>query len=95
MALRELLRELNRVPEPAQAGPDVLVTVFGAEQQSASARVADRLRRRGVAVELALIIGPDEAEAGTVLVKDLRRRQQEHLPAAELDALADRLRGRA
>ena len=109
MALLELLRELDRVPEPAQAGPDVLVTVFGAEQQQASARVADLLRRRGVAVELAvdagqrlerqlrhadrvgarfaLIIGPDEAAAGTVLVKDLLRRQQEHLPAGDTDAL--------
>ena len=117
MALLELLRELDRVPAPARSGPDVLVTVFGAEQQQASARVADRLRRRGVAVELALdpgqrlerqlrradrvgarlalIIGPDEAAAGTVLVKDLRQRQQEHLPAADTDALVDRLVSRA
>ena len=117
MALLELLRELDRVPAPAQSGPDVLVTVFGPEQQEASARVADRLRRRGVAVELALdpgqrlerqlrhadrvgarlalIIGPDEADAGTVLVKDLLRRQQEHLPAADIDALVDRLVSRA
>lgn len=58
MALLELLRELDRVPAPASAGPDVLVTVFGAEQQHASARIADRLRRRGVAVELAL--DPDQ-----------------------------------
>ena len=86
MALLELLRELDRVPEPAQAGPDVLVTVFGVEHQEASARVAARLRRQGVEVELAvdpdqrlerqlrhadrvgarfaLIIGPDEADAG-------------------------------
>ena len=117
MALLELLRELDRVPAPAPSGPDVLVTVFGPEQQEASARVADRLRRRGVAVELALdpaqrlerqlrhadrvgarfalIIGPDEAEAGTVLVKDLRQRQQERLPAGDTDALIDLLLGRA
>jgi len=117
MALLELLRELDRVPAPARSGPDVLVTVFGPEQQEASARVAGRLRRRGVAVELALdpgqrlerqlrhadrvgarfalIIGPDEAAAGTVLVKDLRQRQQEHLPAGDTDALIDRLVSRA
>ncbi len=113
MALLELLRELDRVPAPARSGPDVLVTVFGPEQQQASARIADRLRRRDVAVELALdpgqrlerqlrhadrvgarlalIIGPDEAEAGTVLVKDLLRRQQEHVPAGDTDALIDLL----
>ena len=113
MALLELLRELDRVPAPARAAPDVLVTVFGAEQQQASARIADRLRRHGVAVELALdpgqrlerqlrhadrtgaryalIIGPDEAAAGTVLVKDLTERRQEHLPADDADALAARL----
>ena len=117
MALLELLRELDRVPAPARSGPDVLVTVFGPEQQEASARVADRLRRRGVAVELALdpgqrlerqlrhadrvgarlalIIGPDEADAGTVLVKDLRQRRQEHLPAGDTDALIDLLLSRA
>ena len=117
MALLELLRELDRVPEPRQSGPDVLVTVFGAEQQPASARVADGLRRRGVAVELALdpaqrlerqlrhadrvgarfalIIGPDEEAAGTVLVKDLLRRQQEHLPAGDTGVLVDRLVSRA
>ena len=117
MALLELLRELDRVPEPGQSGPDVLVTVFGAEQQPASARVADGLRRRGVAVELALdpaqrlerqlrhadrvgarfalIIGPDEEAAGTVLVKDLLRRQQEHLPAGDTGVLVDRLVSRA
>ena len=113
MALLELLRELDRVPAPARAAPDVVVTVFGAEQQQASARIADRLRRHGVAVELALdpgqrlerqlrhadrtgaryalIIGPDEAAAGTVLVKDLTERRQEHLPADDADALAARL----
>ena len=113
MALLELLRELDRVPAPARAAPDVLVTVFGAEQQQASARIADRLRRHGVAVELALdpgqrlerqlrhadrtgaryalIIGPDEAAAGTVLVKDLTERRQEHLPADDAGALAARL----
>ena len=117
MALLELLRELDRVPAPARSGPDVLVTVFGPEQQQASARVADRLRRRGVAVELALdpaqrlerqlrhadrvgarfalIIGPDEEDAGTVLVKDLLRRQQEHLPAGDAGALVERLVSRA
>ena len=117
MALLELLRELDRVPEPARSGPEVLVTVFGPEQQEASARVAGRLRRRGVAVELALdpaqrlerqlrhadrvgarfalIIGPDEADAGTVLVKDLTQRRQEHLPAGDTDALIDLLLGRA
>ena len=116
MALLELLRELDRVPASAQAGPEVLVTVFGAEQQQASARIAERLRRRGMAVEIvldpgqrlerqlrhadrvgaryALIIGPDEAADGTVLVKDLRERQQEHLPADDTDALVDRLDGR-
>ena len=115
MALLELLREVDRVPEPAQAGPDVLVTVFGAEQQRASARIAEGLRRRGVAAEIALdpgqrlerqlrhadrvgarfalIVGPDEAAAGTVLVKDLFRRQQEHLPAGDTDALVARLAG--
>ena len=113
MALLELLRELDRVPAPARAAPDVLVIVFGAEQQQASARIADRLRRHGLAVELALdpgqrlerqlrhadrtgaryalIIGPDEAAAGTVLVKDLTERRQEHLPADDADALAARL----
>ena len=115
LALLELLRDRDRAPAPAPAGPDVLVTVFGADQQAASARMADRLRRRGVAVELALdpgqrlerqlrhadrtgaryalIIGPDEAAAGTVLVKDLTRRRQEHAPAGDLEALAARLRG--
>ena len=94
-----------------------MVTVFGPEQQTASARLADGLRRRGVAVELcldagqrldrqlkhadrlaaryALIIGPDEATGGTVVVKDLRRRTQESVSADDLDALAAQLRAGA
>lgn len=43
-------------------------------------------------VRFAIIIGPEEAAAGTLIVKDLCRGQQEHLPAGDLDALADRLR---
>ena len=114
LALLELLRELERLPAAAARGPAVVVTVFGAERQAPSARLAEGLRRRGVAVELclepgqrlerqlkhadrvgarfALILGPDEAAAGTVVVKDLRRRTQETLPAGDLDALAAQLR---
>ena len=110
LALLELLRELDRLPPPAAGGPVAVVTVFGADLQPASARVAEGLRRHGVAVELcldpgqrldrqlkhadrtgaryALIIGPDEAAAGAVMVKDLRRRTQERQPAADADALA-------
>ena len=113
LALLELLRALDRLPAPVASGPTVVVTVFGAEQQPASARIADGLRRRGVAVELgldagqrlerqlkhadrvgaryALIIGPDEAAGGTVVVKDLHRRIQERHPAGDLDALASQL----
>ena len=40
-----------------------------------------------VGARYALIIGPDEAAAGTVMVKDLRRRTQERYPAAAPDAL--------
>ena len=117
LALLELLRALDRVPEPAAGGPAAVVTVFDAERQPDAARTADALRAHGVAVELcldpnqrldrqlkyadrvgaryALIIGPDEAAAGTVMVKDLRRRTQERHPAADADAraaLAARLR---
>ena len=114
LALLELLRAMDRLPPAAAAGPAVVVTVFGPEQQPASARIADRLRRRGVAVELcldagqrlerqlkhadrvaaryALIIGPDEAAGGTVVVKDLQQRTQESRPAGDLDTLAAQLR---
>jgi histidyl-tRNA synthetase len=114
LALLELLRAVDRLPPAAAAGPAVVVTVFGPEQQPASARIADRLRRRGVAVELcldasqrlerqlkhadrvaaryALIIGPDEAAGGTVVVKDLQQRTQESRPAGDLDTLAAQLR---
>ena len=117
LALLELLRALQRVPAAAAGGPAAVVTVFGPEQQTASARLADGLRRRGVAVELcldagqrldrqlkhadrlaaryALIIGPDEAAGGTVVVKDLRRRTQESVSADDLDALAAQLRAGA
>ena len=117
LALLELLRAMDRLPPAAAAGPAVVVTVFGPEQQPASARIADRLRRRGVAVELcldagqrlerqlkhadrvaaryALIIGPDEAAGGTVVVKDLQRRTQESRPAGDLDTLAAQLRAGA
>ena len=113
LALLELLRALDRLPTPASSGPTAVVTVFGPEQQPASARIADGLRRREVAVELclepdqrldrqlkhadrvgaryALIVGPDEAAGGTVVVKDLQRRTQEVLPAGDLDALAAQL----
>ena len=114
LALLELLRELERLPAAAARGPAAVVTVFGAERQARSARLAEGLRRRGVAVELclepgqrlerqlkhadrvgarfALILGPDEAAADTVVVKDLRRRTQETLQAGDLDALAAQLR---
>lgn len=114
LALLELLRELKRLPAPAARGPAVVVTVFGPELQGRSARLAEELRRRGVAVELwlepgrrlerqlkhadrvgakfALILGPDEAAAGTVVVKDLRRGTQEIRPADAPDALAAQLR---
>ena len=113
LALLELLRALDRLPAPASSGPTAVVTVFGPEQQPASARIADGLRRRDVAVELclepdqrldrqlkhadrvgaryALIVGPDEAAGGTVVVKNLQRRTQEVLPAGDLDALAAQL----
>ena len=48
-----------------------------------------------VAARYALIIGPDEAADGAVMVKDLRRRTQQRYPAADaaaLAALAARLR---
>ena len=37
-----------------------------------------------IGVRCALVIGPDEAEAGQVMVKDLVSRQQESVPQAEL-----------
>lgn len=114
LALLELLRELGRLPASAARGPAVVVTVFDPELQGRSARLAEELRRRGVAVELwlepgrrldrqlkhadrvgakfALILGPDEAAAGTVVVKDLRRGTQETRPAGDPDALAAQLR---
>jgi len=48
---------------------------------------ADRIGAR-----FAVIIGPDEAAAGTVLVKDLSTRQQEKLSSSNIDMLVDRLR---
>ena len=54
LALFELLRALDRVPAPAASGPAALVTVFDAGLQPASARIAEALRRHGVAVELCL-----------------------------------------
>lgn len=48
---------------------------------------ADRIGAR-----FALIIGPDEAAAGIVLVKDLRTRQQEKLSSSNIDVLVDLLR---
>ena len=41
-----------------------------------------------VGARYALIIGPDEAAAGVVMVKDLRRRTQERYPASGAGALA-------
>ena len=49
-------------------------------------RNADRVGAR-----YALIVGPDEAAAGTVVVKDLQRRSQETVPAGDLDELAAQL----
>ena len=117
LALFELLRALDRVPVPAAGGPAAVVTVFDADLQPASARIAEALRRHGLAAELcldpgqrldrqlkhadrvgaryALIIGPDEAAQGAVMVKDLRRRTQQCCPASDADALvglAERLR---
>ena len=111
LALLELLRALDRVPAPAASGPAAVVTVFDAELQPASARIAEGLRRQGLAVELcldpdqrldrqlkhadrvgaryALIIGPDEAAEGAVMVKDLRRRTQQRCPSAGAAALTD------
>ncbi len=113
LALLELLRALERLPAPVAGSPTAVVTVFDAKLQAASARIADGLRRRDVAVELclepdqrlerqlkhadrvgaryALIVGPDEAAAGTVVVKDLQQRSQETVPAGDLDALAAQL----
>ena len=54
LALFELLRALDRVPAPPASGPAALVTVFDADLQPASARIAEALRRHGVAVELCL-----------------------------------------
>ena len=110
LALLELLRELDRVPAPVAGGPEAVVTVFEPASQRESARVAEALRRHGVAVELcldpnqrldrqlkhadrvgaryALIIGPDEAAASAVMVKDLRRRTQQRHPASDAAALA-------
>ena len=110
LALLELLRELDRVPAPVAGGPEAVVTVFDPASQRESARVAEALRRHGVAAELcldpnqrldrqlkhadrvgaryALIIGPDEAAEGAVVVKDLRRRTQQRHPASDTAALA-------
>ena len=54
LALLELLRALDRVPAPAASGPTAVVTVFDGGLQPASARMAEALRRDGVAVELCL-----------------------------------------
>lgn len=86
------------------------VTIFSAETQAASLRLARDLRAAGVETEtwlgapgalgkqfkqagtkgvpFALVLGPDEVAAGTVVVKDLRAGTQRAVPAGEvLDAL--------
>ena len=65
LALFEMLRALDRVPAPPASGPAALVTVFDADLQPASARIAEALRRHGVAVELCL-------DPGQRLVRQLK-----------------------
>ena len=50
-----------------------------ADKLAKQLKYADR-----IGVRCALVIGPDEAEAGQVMVKDLVSRQQESVPQAEL-----------
>ena len=59
----------------------------------ASQRLERQLKHADrVAARYALIIGPDEAAGGTVVVKDLQQRTQESRPAGDLDTLAAQLR---
>ena len=94
-----MLESLGRLPADMQCSPaDILVTVFDADRQPASMKLAAQLRAAGLKVlcstepgklpkqfkfadrmgmKAVLVIGPDEAAAGKVTVKDLKDGTQE------------------
>jgi histidyl-tRNA synthetase len=87
-----ILQELGLIPPPVTSPAAVLVTVFSAELQQDSLKLAAELRASGINVAcypepaklprqfkyadrmgmgVVLVLGPDEAAQGTVMVKDL------------------------
>jgi histidyl-tRNA synthetase len=77
MALTELLKELDVLPDHRASGPQVLVTAFSPELACASATLAGQLRARGVAAELYL-------EPGDRLDRQLRYASRKQIPFAAI-----------
>jgi len=106
MALTELLREMDLLPEVSAKCADIFVTVFSEELAPESALLANSLRNSGLSVELALnvsqrldrqfkyahrkgipfvaILGPDDLDSKSVVVKRLSDGSQTSLPVADL-----------
>lgn len=107
------LGTLGLVPGDLSCPPgDILVTVFNAELQPLSMRIAAELRQAGLNVVCSIevgklprqfkyadrmgfrgvvVLGPDEAAAGTVTFKNLTNGTQQVLPQAELGAAISKL----
>ncbi len=77
MALTELLKELDLVPQPGSVAAKVLVTVFSPDLAEDSARLAAELRKAGVPTELHL-------EPDTRLDKQLRYAGRKQIPFAAI-----------
>ena len=57
MAITELLKEVEKLPQEKPTGAGVLVSVFSPDLLDASTSVADRLRSKGISTELYLTPG--------------------------------------
>ncbi|HCK08825.1 MAG TPA: histidine--tRNA ligase, partial [Candidatus Latescibacteria bacterium] len=54
MAMTELLKELDKLPNGAATGATVLVSIFSEEHMAKSSELADQLRDEGIRTELYL-----------------------------------------
>lgn len=54
MALIELLRSIDKMPQQVSENPEVVITVFSNDERLESARLANQLRRRGLNVLMCL-----------------------------------------
>ncbi len=104
----DIIKEQNIWADIPKTTTQVLVTIFGKDEEHASISVAKLLRESGVNAELyfenqtkldkqlkyadkkgipwAIIIGPEEASAGTLVLKNLKSQTQETMPIADIAA---------